>query len=119
MFLWSEPAMEEPKSPTTEFNTRRQVSKGENVCFPWPHRLSRSQWKEEMDLVYSKPNVCVVRDDKLSRRDSPLLALNSVTNHNKADPTMEDQTSEKNTITRKGSSISWGGVGYVKLFLSQ
>lgn len=67
----------------------------EAVRLPWPHMLSRSQWKERMDLAYRKPNVCVVGDDGLSScTDSPLLAPNPVTNHNKAVLTITAQISE-------------------------
>ena len=71
------------------------MSEREDVCFPWPHTFSRRQWKEKMDLVYRKPNVCIVRDNGISSYiDSPLLAPNPVTNHNKADPTINAQISE-------------------------
>lgn len=94
MFLWSESATKKPEGPTV-VDTRRQTSEREDVCLPWPHTFFRSQWKEKMDLVYRKPNVCIVRENGISSCiDAPLLAPNPVTNHNKADPTINAHISE-------------------------
>lgn len=95
MFLWSEPTTKKPEGSTAVVNTSRQVSEREDVCLPWPHTFSRSQWKEKMDLDYRKSNVYIVRDNGISSCiDALLLAPNPVTNHNKADPTTNAQISE-------------------------
>jgi hypothetical protein len=81
----TQPAIGKPL--TLGFNTRRQTLSRLATYTRSP--------MQESGFGLQKPNVCVIRDDRISSCiDSPLLAPNPVTNHNKADPTVKAQISE-------------------------